>query len=111
MESNGIERDDISYRYATSACDGGGQWEKNLELLCEMKGRHGIELNDLSFSAAVAECFSGREFGKAVKLLPYGQTRGYLPALGEGVRSGNWPSGICTDTPFLCCFRFLWADC
>ena len=47
----------------------GGQWEKALGLLREMKGRDGLDLDDLVFSTAVAECFNSREFGQAVKLL------------------------------------------
>jgi len=49
----GIEPTGFTYSAAISACGNGGQWERGLELLYQMRGK-GMEINVITYNAAIA---------------------------------------------------------
>jgi pentatricopeptide repeat domain-containing protein 1 len=51
-QAKGLEPDVITYNATTSACKKGGQWEKALQLLEEMRAK-GLEPDVITYAAVI----------------------------------------------------------
>merc|ERR1712151_1120289 len=62
-----VTRDVISFSAAISACEKGGQWERALSLLEEMRDMS-VTRNVISFSAAISACEKGGQWERALSV-------------------------------------------
>ncbi|KAL7448132.1 hypothetical protein ACHAWC_000380, partial [Mediolabrus comicus] len=53
MKEKGIEPNEVSYGVAVTACGNGGQWEKALELLEQMR-KENMKINTITYNSAIA---------------------------------------------------------
>ena len=75
--------DVISFSAAISACEKGGQWERALSLLEDIKSR-GVEPDVISFSAAISACEQCDEMAKAKLLYAEALALNFLPRMNNG---------------------------
>ena len=68
----------IIFSAAISACEKGGQWERALSLLDEMR-ESGVTPNVFSFNAAISACEKGGQVERALSLLEEMRESGVTP--------------------------------
>jgi pentatricopeptide repeat protein len=68
----------ISFSAAISACEKGGQWQRALALLDEMRAK-GVAPDVISFSAAISACEKGGQWQRALALLEEMRAKGVAP--------------------------------
>jgi pentatricopeptide repeat protein len=66
------------YSAAISACEKGGQWEKALQLLEEMRAKD-VEPNVITYNATTSACEKGGQCEKALQLLEEMRAKGVEP--------------------------------
>ena len=74
MRRAGLTFDVFSFSAAISACEKGGQWERALSLLDEMRER-GVTPDVISFNAVISACEKAGKWERALWLLDEMRTR------------------------------------
>ena len=95
-----VTPDVISFSAAISACEKGGQWERALALLEEMRER-AWSRNVISFNAAISACEKGGRWERALSLLDEMREAGVEPdvisfsaAISACEKGGQWERAL-----------------
>ena len=100
-KAGGVALNTFTFNAAISACAKGGEWQKALDLVDELKQQRGLEPDVITYTAAISACAKGGQWLTALELLDELKHRGlepniitYSAAISACEKGRQWETGI-----------------